>query len=242
MLEFIAFDADDTLWHNENLFFATGEKFKALLATYCEPGVINGRLYETESANLRHFGYGIKSFTLSMIETAVQLTNGRIPASDILTILNFAKEMRQHPVELLPHVAEVVHELSHHYPLLIITKGDLFDQETKVAQSGIAQHFRHVEVVSEKDPASYAAVFARLNIDPRTVLMVGNSVRSDVLPLVHLGATAVHIPYHTTWEHETVAAATPQQHGYYTLSSIQQLPELLAALANDKGQRTTDGQ
>ena len=234
MFHFIAFDADDTLWHNENIYFATGEKFKALLAPYCEPGVINGRLYQTELANLQHFGYGIKSFTLSMIETAVQLTNGRIPASDILTILNFAKEMRQHPVELLPGVAEVVHELSHHYPLLIITKGDLFDQETKVAQSGIADHFRHVEVVSEKDPATYAALFARLGIDPRTVLMVGNSLRSDVLPLVELGATAVHIPYQTTWEHETVIPATAQQHSYHTLSSIEQLPGLIANLVSNR--------
>lgn len=234
MFDFIAFDADDTLWHNENIFFATGEKFKALLEPYCEPGVINGRLYATELANLRYFGYGIKSFALSMIETAVQLTNGRIPASDILTILNFAKEMRQHPVELLPGVAEVVHELGHHYPLLIITKGDLFDQETKVAQSGLADHFRHVEVVSEKDPATYAALFARLGIDPHTVLMVGNSLRSDVLPLVELGATAVHIPYHTTWEHETIAAAAPQQHGYYTLSTIQQLPGLIATLIGNQ--------
>lgn len=232
MIDTIAFDADDTLWHNESIFLATGERFKRLLAPYCSADLIEAKLYETESANLAHFGYGIKSFVLSMIETAVMLTNGRIPANDILTLVNFAKEMRQHPLALLPHVSDVVSKLSQTYSLMIITKGDLFDQETKVALSGLADYFEHVEIVSEKDVATYAALFTKYGLTPERVLMVGNSIRSDILPVLDWGGTAVHIPYETTWIHEQAGLAHKQTAAFHTLNQISQLPELVYKLSS----------
>lgn len=224
----IAFDGDDTLWHNESLFSMTQERFRAVLTAHAggtAPADLDRRLLEAETRNLRYFGYGIKGFVLSMIETAVEVTEGGIPARDIRDLIDFGKAMLEHPVELLDGVAEVVGRLAAERPLLLITKGDLFDQESKVARSGLADHFRAVEVVSEKDPATYARVLARHGIAPARFLMVGNSVRSDILPVLALGAQAVHIPYHLTWAHEEAAAPAE---GYRRLDSLHGLPALLA--------------
>lgn len=230
MIATIAFDADDTLWHNENLYSLTQEKFKRLLAPFQDVATIDQRLYETEMRNLAFFGYGIKGFTLSMIETAIEITEGRIGAHEIRQIIDFARDMLRAPVELLPGVRETIASLSDSYPLMIITKGDLFDQESKIARSGIADYFRHIEIVSEKTPATYATVMKRHGIDPRRFLMVGNSLKSDILPVIEVGGNAVYIPYHLTWEHERVTDEGTITGRYATLSHISELPTWLAQL------------
>ncbi|MCW2245609.1 putative hydrolase of the HAD superfamily [Azospirillum fermentarium] len=224
----IAFDGDDTLWHNESLFSMTQERFRALITAHAgglPAEDLDRRLLEAETRNLKYFGYGIKGFVLSMIETAVEVTEGAIPAHDIRALIDFGKAMLEHPVHLLDGVAEVVTALAADRPLLLITKGDLFDQESKVARSGLAAHFRAVEVVSEKDPATYARVLARHGVAPERFLMVGNSVKSDILPVLALGGQAVHIPYHLTWAHEVAEAPAA---GYRRLDSLHGLPDLLA--------------
>ena len=225
----IAFDADDTLWHTEHIFSMTQEKFKQLLAAYHGGEGIEQKLFETEVRNLQLFGYGIKGFTLSMIETAIELTDGRIHGREIQQIIDFAREMLAMPVQLLDHVAETVAALAATQRLMIITKGDLIDQESKIAQSGLADYFAHVEIVSEKNTATYEAVAAKHDVDVRRFLMVGNSLRSDVLPVVALGGQAVHIPYRTTWAHEWVDEAE-RQGSYHELAHIGLLPALVERL------------
>jgi putative hydrolase of the HAD superfamily len=229
--DLIALDADDTLWHNESMFSLTQAKFLELLSGYHTPEIIERRLYETELRNLHAFGYGIKGFTLSMIETALELTDRQVGGAVIQEILDLAKAMVHAPVELLDHVAEVVPRLAERYPLMLLTKGDLFDQESKLARSGLAEHFRHVEIVSDKTATSYRALFARYQIDPARFLMVGNSLRSDILPVTALGGRAVYIPYHLTWAHETVADHDAQRHAYVELEHIGGLPALIEQLA-----------
>jgi putative hydrolase of the HAD superfamily len=187
-------------------------------------------LYKTEMGNLSCYGYGIKSFTLSMIETAIRVTDGKVSGRDIQRIIDLAKEMLQAPVQLLDHVAEVVPVLSKSYPLMVITKGDLFDQEAKVDRSGLASHFHAVEVVSDKTPDVYRALLAKYQIDPRRFLMVGNSLRSDILPVLSLGARAVYIPYPITWEHEHVAAGSGEAEDYLELEHIGLLLEFVGRL------------
>lgn len=232
MFNIIAFDGDDTLWHNEGLFSFTQEKFRALLANYCEPEFVDKRLYETEVKNLEIFGYGVKGFMLSMIETAIELTEGQIKGSEIQQMIDFGRVMLEAPTELLDGVERVIRTLSEQYPLMIITKGDLLDQETKIAQSGIADLFRHIEIVSYKTEQSYQQVFAKYDIQPERFLMVGNSLKSDVLPIVKLGGVGVHIEYHKTWAHEQVTEVTKD--GYYELESIQQLPAFIETLAQER--------
>jgi putative hydrolase of the HAD superfamily len=223
----IAFDADDTLWHTEHIFSMTQEKFAGLLAEYHDAAWIQQRLFETEMRNLRQFGYGIKGFTLSMIETAIELTEGRISGEEIGVIIDFAREMLQAPVELLDGAQEVVTELAATHRLMLITKGDLIDQETKIARSGLAEHFAHIEIVSDKSAEIYRQLLVRHAIAPSQFLMVGNSVRSDVLPVRAIGGHAVHIPYRITWAHEH-ADADPAEHDYAKLTDIRQLPEWIA--------------
>ncbi|CAO3405938.1 HAD family hydrolase [Azospirillum largimobile] len=224
--ETIGFDGDDTLWHNESLFSMTQDRFRALLSHAADPTDLDRRLLEAERANLRVYGYGIKGFVLSMIETAIAVTDGQVAARDLQSLIDFGKAMLEHPVELLPGVAEVVEALSSRYRLVLITKGDLFDQESKIARSGLAELFHAVEIVSEKDPATYRRVMDRHGIDPARFLMVGNSVRSDILPVLTAGAHAVHIPYAITWAHEE--AEVPDDH-YRRLDGIRDLPALLAS-------------
>lgn len=229
MVEFIAFDADDTLWHNETYFSEAQERFKVMMQEY-QGGEYSGKhLYETEIKNLKHYGYGVKSFGLSMIESAIELTHGRISATDVSVLIELTKDMLNAPVNLLPEVRAVLDELSGDYPLMVITKGDLLDQKGKFNRSGLAEYFRAVEVVNEKDPQTYCDVLRRHRIRPEEFLMVGNSLRSDVLPVIEIGAQAIHIPYHQTWEHERVLLEDLQPRPFTQLESLGQLPEWLEA-------------
>ena len=204
MISTVAFDADDTLWHNEKIFISAKKRYKELLARYHDPEWIEDRLDATEMRNIKHFGYGIKGFTLSMIETAVELTEGRVKGNEIQEIIGFAHEMLSAPIELLPGVQHTVESLASDYSLMVITKGDLFDQETKLARSGLGDHFEHVEIVSEKHAGVYETVLERLSVAKDSFVMVGNSLKSDILPVLEIGARAVHVPYETEWVHERV--------------------------------------
>ncbi len=231
--DIIAFDADDTLWHNERLYANAQARFRELLSQYHSLEWINEKLYQTEMRNMQHFGYGIKAFALSMIETAVELTEGRISGSEIKIIVDTAKAMMIADVELLEHVAETVAALADHYPLMVITKGDLLDQESKIARSGLAQYFRFVEIVSDKHRESYAALLQRHALAPERFLMVGNSLRSDILPVLELGGSAVYVPHHLTWAHEVAEPPPAGQQGYYEIEHLGYLPGLLKTLERD---------
>lgn len=230
LFELIAFDADDTLWHNERNYISAQTKFRQLLAHYHSPEWIDERLYQTEMRNLQHFGYGAKAFALSMIETAVELTEGRITGRDIQTIIDSAKEMLAADIELLQHVAETVASLSGSYTLMLLTKGDLRDQELKITRSGLAPHFHHIEIVSDKTPESYDRLLKRYGVTQERFLMVGNSLRSDILPVLALGASAVYVPYQLTWLHEIAEPPPAGQVGYYEIEHLGLLPGLLQAL------------
>jgi putative hydrolase of the HAD superfamily len=227
MIEIIAFDADDTLWQNETLYTEAQNKFKKLLAPYYDRETVTKKLYEIEMRNLPVFGYGIKGFTFSMIETAIELTEGQISGGEIQTILDTARWMVQSEVQLLEHVEYVLHELAETHTLMLITKGDLLDQEGKISRSGLAHLFEKVEIVSDKTPKSYARIFDRHNILPERFLMVGNSMRSDILPVLSLGSKAVYIPHPLTWTHEQASPIEAGKDGYFELENISQLPELI---------------
>lgn len=227
--DIIAFDADDTLWENERNYRRTEQIFKDLLTPYHEPAWIEERLFQTEMRNMQHFGYGIKPFGLSMIETAVELTEGRVSGTEIQVILDAVKGMLTAPIELLPHVAETIPLLAGQAPLMLITKGDLLDQESKVARSGLAQHFRHVEIVSDKTEKHYAGLLARHAIAPERFLMVGNSLRSDILPVLALGGTAVYVPHPLTWAHENGESPLGNER-FFELAHIGLLRELVKKL------------
>ncbi|HYH19490.1 MAG TPA: HAD family hydrolase [Azospirillum sp.] len=223
----IGFDGDDTLWHNESLFSMTQDRFRALLAHAVDPADLDRRLLDTERANLRFYGYGIKGFVLSMIETAIDITDAQVDPRALRSLVDFGKAMLEHPVDLLDGVAEVVERLSSRHRLLLITKGDLFDQESKVARSGLAERFQAVEIVSEKDPDTYRRILERHGVEPSRFVMVGNSVRSDVLPVLAIGGHAVHVPYHLTWAHEH---ADPPENGYRRIETVRELEGVLAAM------------
>jgi putative hydrolase of the HAD superfamily len=191
---------------------------------------VDRRLAEMEMKNLSVYGYGVKSFTLSMLETAIELTEARIPASDLEVILGWGKKMLLEPTRLLDGVEKTLTELSQRYDLLLITKGDLFDQEGKLARSGLGDLFLGVEIVSEKDPDTYRGIFERRAIQPEDFVMVGNSLRSDVVPVVELGARAVHIPYQVTWHHEHVPEESLPKAGWHRLESVTELPALLGSI------------
>jgi len=237
----IAFDGDDTLWHNERLYVDAQNRYKALLAQRL-PGTaeIDESLYRTEMRNLPFFGYGIKGFTLSMIETAIELTEGGITGKEIKAIIDTAKGIMAADVELLEHVRETVALVAGSYRLMLITKGDLRDQEKKVTRSGLRQHFRDVEILSDKSRETYEAVLRRHGVAAERFLMVGNSIRSDILPVLALGGSAIHIPYHFTWAHE-VADPPPTGHpGFHALARIGLLPDLLKDLER-RGARANAG-
>jgi putative hydrolase of the HAD superfamily len=228
MIETVAFDGDDTLWHNETLFTVTQARFADLLDPYGPFPDLAERLVVTEGRNLAAFGYGIKGFVLSMIETAIEVTDGRVRAIDVQGIIDAGKAMREHPVELLDGVRDVVEGLAGGpRRLMVVTKGDLFDQESKLAGSGLAELFDAIEIVSEKDEGTYRRILDRHAIDPAAFLMVGNSLRSDVLPVVGVGGRAVHVPYEITWAHEHVDPAEARRPGVWELDDITELPALL---------------
>ena len=238
MIDVIAFDADDTLWHNEIHYSWAQERLEDVLAPYHRDGDLRDRLYETELGNMTIYGYGTKAFGLSMIETAVKLAGGEIKGDDILQIIRVVKTMLQSPVELLDHVADVIPALAARHKLIVITKGDLHDQERKIARSGLAPFFAYVEVVSDKTVETYRSLFDRLQIEPRTLLMVGNSLRSDILPVVALGGCAVHIPYAITWQHEHVPAVEADSvEGYVELEHMGLLPDYVDRLESGGARR-----
>jgi putative hydrolase of the HAD superfamily len=235
MLDIIAFDADDTLWHNEPLYIDIQTRFKELLSPSHRPEWVDQKLFETEMRNLNHFGYGIKGFTLSMIETAIELTEGRISGSEIQKIIGFAREMLGTHLELIDHVEETLEELSQAYPLMVITKGDLLDQEAKIANSGLAKYIDTIEVVSHKTRESYTAILSRHEIEPERFLMIGNSLKSDILPVLELGGRAVYIPYALTWTHENNINQELPQNSFYQLEHMGLLPELVREISHDPG-------
>ena len=224
-LELIAFDADDTLWHNESYYHLTQEKFSSLLSPYVESEQVYDALYATEMRNLKIFGYGAKGFALSMIETAIELTHGRVGGAEIQEIINAVKRMLTNDIQLLDGVEETLAKLGRHFPLMLITKGDLFDQESKLARSGLANYFDYVEIVSDKTPEVYSGLLQSIEVQSDRFLMIGNSVRSDILPVVELGGHAVHIPYHVTWAHEE--DANHDLDDYHKLDNIRQLVHLI---------------
>ena len=234
-IKILAFDGDDTLWHNETHFHLTQQALRELLLRHAPGADVDRRLFATEMANLGLYGYGIKSFTLSMLETAIEVTEGRIPASDLEVILGWGKRMLQEPTELLEGVAEALREVSGRYELMLITKGDLFDQESKLARSGLAELFSGVEILSDKTVDTYRTVISRRGVEPDEFVMVGNSLRSDILPVVRLGGRAVHIPYHLTWRHEQVDEDALPSDGWHRLERIGELGRLLASLDGAAG-------
>ena len=204
ILSAIGFDADDTLWQNEQFYRLTERRLTELLAEHAEPGDVSRRLLEAEKRNLEFYGFGIKGFTLSMIETAIEVTEGRAPAAVIQEILASGRELLRHPVETQPHVRETLEQLAGKYRIILITKGDLFDQERKLAQSGLGELFDAVEIVSDKNASTYQRVFSRHGDGPGRSMMVGNSLKSDVVPAIEAGSWGVYVPHDLTWSLEHV--------------------------------------
>ncbi len=234
MFDMIAFDADDTLWQNENHYKQAEDKLARLLTEYHSAEHIIQELFKTETRNIDAYGYGIKSFTLSMIETAIALTEGKVTTEEICEIIGFGREMIEADVELIPNVRETVQKLSTSHTLMIITKGDLLDQERKVAKSGLGDCFDHIEVVSEKTSDTYKALLTKYDIAPERFLMIGNSLKSDVLPVAAIGGKAVYIPNGTTWAHEDVPDEEARKNHYYELEHLGQLLDLLKKLSTLK--------
>jgi putative hydrolase of the HAD superfamily len=225
----IGFDADDTLWHNERNFRLTEQRFTDLLAPHADVEGLSARLLDAERRNIHHYGYGSKSFTLSMIETAIEVTQGRVPSPVISEILAAGRDLLAHPVECFDGVADTLAALKGAYRLVVITKGDLFDQERKLASSGIDHFFDAVEIVTEKSPSTYATLFARHGRGPQHAVMVGNSLKSDILPALAAGAWAIHIPHELTWALEH-ADAPQAEARFREARAIGEVPPLLATL------------
>ncbi|MER8918993.1 HAD family hydrolase [Mesorhizobium sp. M0802] len=227
----IGFDADDTLWQNEQFFRLTEKHFATLLADHGEAEHISARLLEAEKRNLAVYGFGIKGFTLSMVETAIQVTEGRVPASTIAEILAAGRDMLGHPVEALPHARETVEKLAGAYHLVLITKGDLFDQERKLAASGLGDLFDAVEIVSDKSAATYARIFGRHG-SPQDSMMVGNSLKSDVVPAIEAGSWGVYVPHELTWvlEHVEPPVAAPR---FRQIVDLGELPALIESIGKE---------
>jgi len=200
----IAFDADDTLWHNEPYFDEAQAKFCSLFQNYASHQEILGLILNHQIKNLPLYGFGIKAFTLSMIESALALTNNQITGNDIQKVLQIGKELLEKPVELLPNVIEVLEALKGKHKLIVATKGDLKDQHRKLHDSGLGHYFHHIEVMSDKTDLDYQKMLGRLDILPQDFMMIGNSLKSDVLPVLNIGGYSIHIPYHTTWEYEKI--------------------------------------
>ena len=225
----VGLDADDTLWHNETIFRLTHERFAELLADRADPVELETRLAAVEKRNLSLYGYGVKGFTLSLIETAMELCDGEAPAHVVRECLAAGREMLAHPVETLPGVDEALAALAETYRLVLVTKGDLFHQERKLAASGLGELFAAVEIVSEKDADTYRRVFDRHGTGAAEAAMVGNSMRSDVIPAIEAGGWGIYVPYHLVWAHE--AADAPEHPRYVELASISAVPDWLAAVA-----------
>lgn len=225
----IGFDADDTLWQNEQYYKLTEHHFRSLLADYAEGEHVSERLLEAEKRNLAHYGFGIKGFTLSMIETALEITEGRAPSSVISEILAIGRDLLSHPVECLPYARDALEALRGQYFLVLITKGDLFDQERKLAQSGLGDYFDAVEIVSDKTATTYRRIFGKHGEGPERGMMIGNSLKSDVVPAIAAGAWGVFVPHELTWvlEHVEKPAEAPR---FREIPDLGHVPELVMSL------------
>ena len=226
-IKVIAFDADDTLWVNETYFRDAENEFAKLLSGFETENKIHQELFKKEIKNLSLYGYGIKGFVLSMIECALELSNDQLPQKTIEKILNIGKEMLQKPIELIAGVEDVLLKLQGKYKLIVATKGDLLDQEKKLVKSNLSHYFHHIEVMSDKKEKDYQKLIKHLDIEPSELLMIGNSLKSDVLPLVSIGASAIHIPFHTTWAHEEATKEEQSLVNYKTGRNIKDVLQFL---------------
>lgn len=233
MLELIGFDGDDTLWHSEGYYQAAGTEFQSILARYVDvtDSQVQTGMLATERRNLRLFGYGAKGMTLSMVETAIALTEARIDARDIHRIVELGKKVLEHPVELLPGIREAVEAVAARHAIVLITKGDLFHQEKKVAESGLSDLFHRIEIVSEKNEGTYRRVLGEFGLSPARFAMVGNSLRSDIEPVLALGGWGVHMPYHVTWAHELETGLSGEEERMVSVDGPAGIPAALARLA-----------
>lgn len=222
-IKVIGFDADDTLWVNETYFREAEERVGILLSHFETPNKIDQELFKMEMKNLGTYGYGVKGFVLSMVELAIELSNRTVANSIISQILDIGKEMINKPIELLDGVEDVLKTLSTEYRLILATKGDLLDQERKLEKSGLLDYFHHIEVLSEKQESNYSKLLMHLDIKPSEFLMVGNSLKSDILPLVNIGAQAIHVPFYTTWQHEEVTDKETNGKSYKTVESLTEI-------------------
>ena len=226
-LTLVAFDADDTLWHNERFFRLTQDRFTDLLSDHAEPDHLADRLLAAEKRNIGQYGFGVKGFVLSMIETAIEVTDQQVPASVIAELIDAGQEMLAYPIELLPYARAAVEAVADTHRVILITKGDLLDQERKLAQSGLGDLFQGVEIVSEKTPAVYRDIFCRYSDGAARAMMVGNSMRSDVVPVVTAGGWGVYVPHGLIWE---IERADPPQNAprFHTLADLGALAELVS--------------
>ncbi len=233
MIDIIALDADDTLWDNESHYTRAKEHFKQLLTRYGTLAEVERKLDDIEIGNIEIYGYGIKSFALSMVETAIQLSQGEITGGEIRQIIEIGRSMLSAPLDLYERVEQTLEELSFAYRLILVTKGDRFEQERKIVRSGLGKYFEAVEIVGDKTEASYRGLLETFGLEPKHFLMVGNSIRSDILPVLSLGGQAVYIPQENTWSHENSVEAPGDAWGYYVLEHFWELPELLRRLEGE---------
>lgn len=225
-IKVIGFDADDTLWENEPYYRETEDKFCELLKEYLPKDKINQELFDTEIKNLELYGYGIKAFTLSLVETAIRISDAKVPASKIKTIIELGKEQLNKPNHLLDGVSDVLEALKGNYKLIVATKGDLLDQEKKLKKSNLLKYFHHIEIMSDKQMENYKDLIKHLDIEPHELLMVGNSLKSDIVPILDLGGYGVYIPFHVTWQHEYHDEEEINNDRFYKVNSIKELLEL----------------
>jgi len=231
-IDVIAFDADDTLWHTESLYSNVEAKIIQILAPYQSQAIIEQVMHSNEIRNLEFYGYGIKSFILSLVESAAQISQSRVQGSDILRIIELGKEMLTADIQLLEQTRPTLDELSSSYPLMLITKGDLNEQEPKIKRSGLLGYFKYIDVLTDKTPSSYTSILDRYKINPTRFLMVGNSLRSDIAPVLSLGGWAVYIPYSSSWSHENASIPESYKERYYEIKHLGELPDLLYHLVN----------
>ncbi|HSM23539.1 MAG TPA: HAD family hydrolase [Anaerolineaceae bacterium] len=232
MIRWIAFDADDTLWENEKYYHDGQLKLAQILAEYQPTEIVDAELLKTETNNMPWYGYGIKAFGLSMIETAIRLSNGKVGSNEISIIIDHLRSMLAQPAELLPGVLETLELIKPDYRLMVITKGDLLDQERKLTNSQLEGFFEAYEVVSNKDDETYNQILKRHGIKPNEFIMVGNSLRSDILPVVNIGGYGVYIPHRFTWAHEVVNDVSSHSDGFIQIESFKDLPNTLENLKN----------
>jgi len=225
-IKVIGFDADDTLWVNEPYYREAEHEFVDLLTAYGVKGNIATALFETEIANLELYGYGIKAFMLSLVECAIEMTDGAVPAQTLGRIIGIGKSMLERPIELLDDVKHVLQCLAPHYRLIVATKGDLLDQERKMHKSSISKYFHHIEVMSDKQEQNYVQLLTHLDIAPEEFLMIGNSLRSDIIPPLELGAWGIYVPFHTTWAHEEVDRE-PDSDRYFKVQQVRDVLKIL---------------